>query len=265
MLSGAVNAGRADSAEASSPELVLVDAALALRARDRLDEPEDTLARLERDLAHRRLTVRTTSFEAPSRGSKAAAQPASGRRPARRSRQLSVGAAVAATCAGALLLGFQVNLRGVPAGADSFEVETVQQPAKQGQSATTDTLPSPSQTGRAKKRAARPRTTTPPKAKRTATPPRAATKPVRSEQPAARRFAWAPVPAASGYRVEFFRNDVRIYSAATTQPQFALPARWTFRGRVYSLSPGKYRWYVWPVVGELRQPRATVQAELVVP
>ncbi len=43
--------------------------------------------------------------------------------------------------------------------------------------------------------------------------------------------------------------------------------RWTYRGRSFTLSPGSYRWYVWPIGPERSVGRATkpiVEAELVI-
>ena len=48
-----------------SPELVLVDAALAAEVRHLLVVPEDTLERLERDSDRRRLASQTASFPEP--------------------------------------------------------------------------------------------------------------------------------------------------------------------------------------------------------
>jgi hypothetical protein len=83
-------------------------------------------------------------------------------------------------------------------------------------------------------------------------------------QPQARRFAWAPVAAAEQYDFELFQGPNLVYSAQTTRPQLAVPARWELRGRARSLTPGEYRWYVWPVVSGRRALTAVVQARLTV-
>ena len=84
-------------------------------------------------------------------------------------------------------------------------------------------------------------------------------------KPKARRFAWAPTPGATGYHVELFRRDVRIFAADTKEPQLAIPARWKLNGRRRELSAGEYRWFVWPVVSGLRASSATVQATVTIP
>ena len=80
----------------------------------------------------------------------------------------------------------------------------------------------------------------------------------------ARRFAWAPVPSASGYHIEFFKGTVRAFSANTTRPELTVPALWKGGRRTRSLLPGEYRWYVWPVISGRRTSQAIVQAKLVV-
>jgi hypothetical protein len=80
-----------------------------------------------------------------------------------------------------------------------------------------------------------------------------------------RRFAWAPVPGASGYHVEFFRGSARVFADETTGPLLTVPAEWSLDGSRRSLRPGTYRWYVWPIVGDHRQSHAVVQATLSIP
>lgn len=239
-------AGLLRRTEATSPELALVDPELALSGRQRLPEPSDTLGRLELDLNRRRLTALATEYAvATAVGS---AVPANARLPGdplrkrRRSRLLAVGG-MAAALATALLVGVNVDLRGTPAGADSTAQEQVATPTSE------------------KPATRRPKTASTPRPVTHA--PRQRPAPVRTS--AARTFSWAPVSGATAYRVEFFRGDARIYSAATTEPQLTLPPSWSFEGRKERLVPGAYRWYVWPVVGGLRQSRASVQAALTIP
>ena len=79
-----------------------------------------------------------------------------------------------------------------------------------------------------------------------------------------RRFAWAPVAQASGYRVEFYRRSERVFAATTTRAQIVIPASWKSGGRLRRLESGDYRWYVWSIVDGKRAPTAIVQAKLVV-
>ena len=59
---------------------------------------------------------------------------------------------------------------------------------------------------------------------------------------------WTPVPGASYYNVQLFR-DGKILTAWTTQPQYRLELRWRHGGRRYRLRPGEYHWIVWPGFG----------------
>ena len=79
--------------------------------------------------------------------------------------------------------------------------------------------------------------------------------------PAPRIFNWAPVPAATYYLVKFYRGREEIYVARPGAPRVALPSKWTFAGRHYRLTPGRYRWSV--RVGRGR-PAAARYGELIV-
>ncbi len=80
-----------------------------------------------------------------------------------------------------------------------------------------------------------------------------------------RRFAWAPADGASGYRFELFRGSSMIFTAETSRPELLLPASWRIAGERQTLRGGEYRWYVWPLVAGARSPAAIVQASLVIP
>ena len=67
--------------------------------------------------------------------------------------------------------------------------------------------------------------------------------------PSGRSFAWAPVERASEYDVEIRRNGEVVYTATTSVPHVRVPAQWERGGLKLTLSPGAYRWYVWPVLG----------------
>jgi hypothetical protein len=235
--------------EATSPELVLVDGTFALRARDRLPTPDDTVARIEREIALRRLVAR--QLLEPQLGAPEATLERSlldrALPPMRRRPTLLVAATTAGALAAALLLGVQVDLRGTPAVAESV-VEDSPDPVVDKADPGVGTKKSP--------------------AIRTpeAEPSTRSTRyqPIEPSPRQSRPFAWAPVPGASGYRVEFFRGSERIFSRDTARPQLELPRKWRFSGRIQTLRPGVYRWYVWPVQDDRRAPRATVQAELIV-
>ena len=91
------------------------------------------------------------------------------------------------------------------------------------------------------------------------------TTPAPATAPATRRFAWAPVPGATGYHVELFRGADRVLAQETKEPVLELGSSWRYEGKTVQLSPGIYRWYVWPVTKSGRATQAVVQAKLTIP
>jgi hypothetical protein len=245
---GNVMAPRAD--KGISPELALVDPGLGEDARSSLPHSDDTLARLELLVrAHRIAASREQKVLGTQASAGTPAAPRSAPEPGRRAtghRRASVlaGGTAAAALAAALLVGVRVDLQGNPAGVESTSI--VEPPVA----------------------VTHPEDTTPSVPK---TPVVPRTKPSRSRyaQPttsgAPRRFVWAPVAGASGYRVEFFRGPTLVFSADTAPPWISIPESWTFAGSRQSLTPGDYRWYVWTVSSGRRSSQAVVQAKLVVP
>ena len=63
------------------------------------------------------------------------------------------------------------------------------------------------------------------------------------------RLDWSAVPRATYYNVQIFRNGKKVLSAWPTSTSFRLARTWKFDGRTQTLSPGRYRWYVWPGFG----------------
>ncbi len=63
-------------------------------------------------------------------------------------------------------------------------------------------------------------------------------------------LAWATLPGAAYYNVQLWRNGAKILSAWPAKARLALRRQWRYGGRRRSLSPGTYRWYVWPGLGE---------------
>jgi hypothetical protein len=62
-------------------------------------------------------------------------------------------------------------------------------------------------------------------------------------------LVWRRVARAGYYNVQLFRGKQKILSAWPTRTRLRLRARWKFSGRVRRLTPGAYRWYVWPGYG----------------
>ena len=83
--------------------------------------------------------------------------------------------------------------------------------------------------------------------------------------PEPRRFAWAPVDGAVAYRVELFRGDEQVLEVRTKAPAYELASSWRHAGKTERLSPGGYKWYVWPVFSSGPAAQAVVQARLTVP
>jgi len=62
------------------------------------------------------------------------------------------------------------------------------------------------------------------------------------------RLVWKAHRGATYYNVQVWRGR-RIFSAWPSHRSLKLPREWTYRGRRYRLTPGRYRWYVWPGLG----------------
>ncbi len=62
------------------------------------------------------------------------------------------------------------------------------------------------------------------------------------------RLAWAAVPRATYYNVQLLRRG-RILSLWPRGTSLQLSRSWTYKGRRYRLTEGRYRWYVWPGYG----------------
>ena len=71
---------------------------------------------------------------------------------------------------------------------------------------------------------------------------------------------WISYPGARYYNMQLFRvgrggqaqalTATKILSAWPTTTRFKLKRTWRYGGKRYTLSPGKYRWYVWPGLGK---------------
>jgi hypothetical protein len=75
---------------------------------------------------------------------------------------------------------------------------------------------------------------------------------------------WRPVTRASYYNVQLFRGRVKVFSAWPRRPSLRLRSRWTYLGKERKLSPGVYRWYVWPAYSGDRYGRVLGQSTFIV-
>jgi hypothetical protein len=63
------------------------------------------------------------------------------------------------------------------------------------------------------------------------------------------KLVWVRNSEAAYYNVQLFRGSVKILSTWPAKPALTLKPTWKYRGRTYKLTPGIYRWYVWPGFG----------------
>jgi hypothetical protein len=59
---------------------------------------------------------------------------------------------------------------------------------------------------------------------------------------------------ASFFNVQLFRGDTKVLSAWPTKSTYVLKKTWKYDKRRYRMSPGLYRWYVWPAFGTRSKP-----------
>ena len=60
---------------------------------------------------------------------------------------------------------------------------------------------------------------------------------------------WTAVPKATYYNVQLYRDGRKILTLWPSATSLRLRSSWTYAGRGYRLTPGVYRWYVWPGLG----------------
>jgi hypothetical protein len=63
---------------------------------------------------------------------------------------------------------------------------------------------------------------------------------------AAPTLSWRATRGAALYNVQLFRGSQKILSAWPRSAALRLASHWTYGGREHRLTPGAYRWYVWP-------------------
>jgi hypothetical protein len=59
-------------------------------------------------------------------------------------------------------------------------------------------------------------------------------------------LVWRRVAGAPYYNVQVFRGSRKVFSAWPTRTRLQLRAQWKYLGRQMRLTPGRYRWFVWP-------------------
>ena len=59
-------------------------------------------------------------------------------------------------------------------------------------------------------------------------------------------LVWRRVAGARYYNVQVFRGGRKVFSAWPTRTRLQLRAQWKYLGRQMRLTPGRYRWFVWP-------------------
>ena len=61
---------------------------------------------------------------------------------------------------------------------------------------------------------------------------------------------WKPVKKARFYNLQLFRGQKKVLSSWPANPSVSLSGQWNWEGRKRKLSPGVYRWFVWPGFGK---------------
>jgi len=78
---------------------------------------------------------------------------------------------------------------------------------------------------------------------------------VTPRRPALPRLQWKRIRHARYYNVQLYRGTRKIWSVWPTSSRLQLRSKWTYKGRHYRLTPGRYHWYVWPGFGSRRAHR----------
>jgi Fibronectin type III domain/HYR domain len=63
------------------------------------------------------------------------------------------------------------------------------------------------------------------------------------------QLVWAKIRGATYYNVQIFRGADKILSIWPPAHVLSLKRTWKYHGRRFRLTPGTYRWYVWPGFG----------------
>ena len=62
-------------------------------------------------------------------------------------------------------------------------------------------------------------------------------------------LTWKKVPRARYYNLQLFKGRKKVLSIWPKRAELQLRYSWRYNGGKYKLTPGLYRWYVWPGIG----------------
>jgi len=65
-------------------------------------------------------------------------------------------------------------------------------------------------------------------------------------------LSWGKVKNASYYNLQVFKGKKKVMSIWPKTSKAQLPDHWKYHGRKQTLTPGLYRWYVWPGYGSMK-------------
>jgi hypothetical protein len=68
-------------------------------------------------------------------------------------------------------------------------------------------------------------------------------------------LAWEAVEKATFYNLQLFQGSEKVLSVWPARNRFRLRDKWAFDGQLHALTPGRYRWYIWPGFGDKHKAR----------
>ena len=66
-------------------------------------------------------------------------------------------------------------------------------------------------------------------------------------------LSWGKVRHASYYNLQLFKGKKKVMSIWPKSTKAQVPGSWRYNGHKQTLSPGLYRWYVWPGIGSMKR------------
>jgi hypothetical protein len=67
------------------------------------------------------------------------------------------------------------------------------------------------------------------------------------------RLTWGRIRKARYYNLQLFKGRKKILSTWPKRANFTLKSSWRYNGKKIKLTPGLYRWYVWPGYGSMKR------------